>query len=82
MSLPTTHLRDIPPMSQAELDDACRKHGRFISGLPGGLRGNLSWRDLSGLKLAARDPFALRYLALTALVMALIFGSVWRLGSV
>jgi uncharacterized protein (TIGR02302 family) len=34
------------------------------------------------LKLAARDPFALRYLALTALVMALIFGSVWRLGSV
>ena len=34
------------------------------------------------LKLAARDPLALRYLALTALVMALIFGSVWRLGSV
>lgn len=34
------------------------------------------------LKLATRDPFALRYVALTALVMALIFGSVWRLGSV
>lgn len=34
------------------------------------------------LKLAGRDPFALRYLALTGLVMALIFGSVWRLGSV
>ncbi|NEY90515.1 TIGR02302 family protein [Tabrizicola oligotrophica] len=33
------------------------------------------------LKLAARDPFALRYIALTALVMALIFGSIWRLGS-
>lgn len=33
------------------------------------------------LKLAARDPYALRYVALTALVMALIFGSVWRLGS-
>lgn len=34
------------------------------------------------LKLSSRDPFALRYVALTALVMALIFGSVWRLGSV
>ena len=34
------------------------------------------------LKLASRDPFALRYVALTGLVMALIFGSVWRLGSV
>lgn len=34
------------------------------------------------LKLAARDPFALRYVALTGLVMALIFGSVWRLSSV
>lgn len=33
------------------------------------------------LKLAARDPFALRYVALTGLVMALVFGSVWRLGS-
>lgn len=33
------------------------------------------------LKLARRDPFALRYVALTGLVMALIFGSVWRLGS-
>ena len=33
------------------------------------------------LKLAARDPFALRYVALTALVMALLFGSIWRLGS-
>jgi uncharacterized protein (TIGR02302 family) len=33
------------------------------------------------LKLAARDPFALRYVALTGLVMALIFGSVWRLSS-
>lgn len=34
------------------------------------------------LKLASRDPYALRYVALTGLVMALIFGSVWRLGSV
>ncbi len=33
------------------------------------------------LKLASRDPFALRYVALTALVMALLFGSIWRLGS-
>lgn len=33
------------------------------------------------LKLARRDPFALRYVALTGLVMALIFGSIWRLGS-
>jgi uncharacterized protein (TIGR02302 family) len=30
------------------------------------------------LKLAARDPFALRYVALTALVMAVLFGSLWR----
>lgn len=34
------------------------------------------------LKLAGRDPFALRYLALTVLVMALIFGSLWRAASV
>ncbi|MFT4149295.1 MAG: DUF4175 domain-containing protein [Paracoccaceae bacterium] len=29
-------------------------------------------------RLAERDPFALRYVALTALAMALIFGSLWR----
>ncbi len=34
------------------------------------------------LRLARRDPFALRYVALTALVMALIFGSLWRVTSV
>ncbi|WP_145104858.1 TIGR02302 family protein [Cereibacter sediminicola] len=34
------------------------------------------------LRLARRDPFALRYLALTALVVALMFGSVWRVASV
>jgi uncharacterized protein (TIGR02302 family) len=34
------------------------------------------------LRLARRDPFALRYVALTALVMALIFGSLWRVASV
>ena len=34
------------------------------------------------LRLAGRDPFALRYVALTALVMALLFGSLWRAGSV
>lgn len=34
------------------------------------------------LKLSGRDPFALRYVALTALVMALLFGSLWRAGSV
>jgi uncharacterized protein (TIGR02302 family) len=33
------------------------------------------------LKLASRDPYALRYVALTGLVVALLFGSVWRLGS-
>ncbi|WP_062762323.1 DUF4175 domain-containing protein [Falsirhodobacter sp. alg1] len=32
--------------------------------------------------LAARDPFALRYVALTALVAALMFGSVWRVATV
>ncbi len=34
------------------------------------------------LRLSSRDPYALRYVALTALVMALIFGSLWRVGSV
>lgn len=34
------------------------------------------------LRLSARDPFALRYVALTALVMALMFGSIWRVASV
>ncbi|MDB6452447.1 DUF4175 domain-containing protein [Falsirhodobacter sp. 20TX0035] len=32
--------------------------------------------------LARRDPFALRYVALTALVVALLFGSVWRVATV
>jgi uncharacterized protein (TIGR02302 family) len=34
------------------------------------------------LRLASRDPFGLRYIALTALVMALMFGSVWRVASI
>ena len=34
------------------------------------------------LNLAARDPYALRYAALVALVVGLLFGSVWRIGSV
>ena len=34
------------------------------------------------LRLATRDPYALRYVALTAFVMALIFGSFWRVASV
>jgi uncharacterized protein (TIGR02302 family) len=34
------------------------------------------------LKLASRDPYALRYVALTALVAALMFGSLWRVASV
>lgn len=34
------------------------------------------------LRLARRDPYALRYVALLALLVALIFGSVWRVGSV
>jgi uncharacterized protein (TIGR02302 family) len=33
------------------------------------------------LRLARRDPYALRYVALTAFVMALIFGSLWRVTS-
>jgi uncharacterized protein (TIGR02302 family) len=33
------------------------------------------------LQLASRDPFALRYVALTALVMAVLFGSLWRVTS-
>ena len=34
------------------------------------------------LRLSARDPFSLRYVALTAFVMAMIFGSFWRVASV
>jgi uncharacterized protein (TIGR02302 family) len=34
------------------------------------------------LRLAPRDPFALRYVAITALVLALLFGSVWRVTTV
>ncbi len=34
------------------------------------------------LRLAARDPYALRYAALLALVVAFLFGSFWRIGTV
>ncbi len=34
------------------------------------------------LRLAPRDPYALRYVALVALVVAALFGSVWRVASV
>jgi uncharacterized protein (TIGR02302 family) len=34
------------------------------------------------LRLSARDPFALRYSALVALIIALMFGSLWRLAHV
>ncbi|WP_318245761.1 TIGR02302 family protein [Ruegeria marisrubri] len=34
------------------------------------------------LRLASRDPYALRYAALLAFVVALVFGSLWRVGSV
>ncbi|UOA28618.1 TIGR02302 family protein [Pseudosulfitobacter sp. DSM 107133] len=34
------------------------------------------------LRVARFDPFALRYVALLAFVMALLFGSIWRVGSV
>ncbi|GAA0302813.1 TIGR02302 family protein [Rhodovulum strictum] len=34
------------------------------------------------LRVAARDPYALRYVALTAFVVALAFGSLWRVASV
>lgn len=34
------------------------------------------------LRVASRDPFALRYVALVAFVMALLFGSIWRVSSV
>ena len=33
------------------------------------------------LRVAAADPFALRYMALLALVVGLVFGSLWRVGS-
>lgn len=39
-------------------------------------------RPVAGdMGLASRDPYALRYCALLAFVMAVLFGSVWRVGS-
>jgi uncharacterized protein (TIGR02302 family) len=34
------------------------------------------------LRVSRRDPFGLRYIALLGLLVALLFGSVWRVGSV
>lgn len=34
------------------------------------------------LRLSRRDPFGMRYIALLGLVVAMLFGSVWRAGSV
>lgn len=34
------------------------------------------------LRLSSRDPFGFRYMALTVLVLALMFGSLWRVASV
>ncbi len=34
------------------------------------------------LRLSSRDPFGLRYVALLGLVVALLFGSIWRVGTV
>ncbi len=34
------------------------------------------------LRVSSRDPFALRYVALTAFILALLFGSLWRVASV
>lgn len=34
------------------------------------------------LKLSRRDPFGLRYVALLGLVLALLFGSIWRVGTI
>ncbi len=34
------------------------------------------------LRLSSRDPFSLRYVALTAFVMAVLFGSFWRVTSI
>lgn len=34
------------------------------------------------LRISARDPYALRYAALLAFLVALLFGSIWRVGSV
>ncbi len=39
-------------------------------------------RSSPNLKLASRDPYGLRYMALTLLVVGLIFGSLWRVASI
>lgn len=38
--------------------------------------------DAPDLTLSSRDPFALRYMALLGLFMALLFGAFWRVGGV
>ena len=42
------------PMSQAELDEAVRKHDMYLSARLGGQRALLGYRDLSGLDLAGK----------------------------
>ncbi|HVY13148.1 MAG TPA: pentapeptide repeat-containing protein, partial [Alphaproteobacteria bacterium] len=43
--------RNLTPISQAELDEAVRKHNMFIQARMGGARAMLAYRNLSGLTL-------------------------------
>jgi len=55
MAAPTKKLvRPRALMSQAELDEAVRRHERYLTGRIGGQRALLSYRDLTGLNLAGQ----------------------------
>ncbi|MBL4544794.1 MAG: pentapeptide repeat-containing protein [Oceanicaulis sp.] len=43
------------PMSQLEVDDACRKHEFLMNGRMGGARANFSYKILKGLDLSGRN---------------------------
>ncbi len=45
-------------------------------------RAALARAEAPDLRVARRDPFALRYVALTAVLLAAVFGSLWRLSEV
>ncbi|MCR8827390.1 TIGR02302 family protein [Pseudosulfitobacter koreensis] len=74
---------------QALMDDQAIGHGDAASAAVWAAHQKRMAQRASGaravpgnLQVARHDPFALRYVALTAFVVALLFGSIWRVGSV
>lgn len=46
---------EMAPMSQEELDETIKKHGRYMRGELGGARAVLQYRNLSGLNFSRKD---------------------------